>query len=108
MVNRREFLKASALGALGLTPAVKSLASRRQTSGYFTVHPFIENHPEAVFIMPTRIDNKMNSPAKREAGRRKQNTACSINTGENKPENDRRRHVPARGHPRHCLRSLFR
>jgi hypothetical protein len=68
MVNRREFLKASALGALGLTPAVKSLASRRQTSGYFTVHPFIENHPEAVFIMPTRIDNKMNSPAKRESG----------------------------------------
>jgi hypothetical protein len=32
------------------------------------VHPFVETHPEAVFIMPTHVDGKMNAAAKREAG----------------------------------------
>ena len=68
MLNRREFLKTAALGALGLSLPVQALPSRKQTTGYFGLHPFIENHPEAVFIIPTAIDDKMNAKAKLEAG----------------------------------------
>ncbi|MCE5251639.1 DUF362 domain-containing protein [bacterium] len=68
MPNRRDFLKTAALCALGSSLPFQVSASRRQASGYFSLHPFIENHPEAVFIMPTRIDNKMNAAAKLDAG----------------------------------------
>ncbi|MFA6472343.1 MAG: DUF362 domain-containing protein [Candidatus Latescibacterota bacterium] len=68
MFNRRDFLKTAAIGALGLSLPIQALASRKQTSGYFGLHPFIDNHPEAVFIMPTSIDDKMNSGAKLKAG----------------------------------------
>lgn len=68
MSTRRNFLKTAALGAAGLHGTVRALASRRQSSGCFTVHPFVDNHPEAVFIMPTRVDHKLNSQAKMDAG----------------------------------------
>jgi len=35
---------------------------------YFAVHPFIESHPDAVFIMRTNVDVKTNSEAKKQAG----------------------------------------
>ena len=37
-------------------------------SGYFGVHPFVEQHPEAVFIMRTHVDYKTNSEACKNAG----------------------------------------
>ena len=37
-------------------------------SGYFGVHPFVEQHPEAVFIMRTNVDYKTNSAACKEVG----------------------------------------
>ena len=64
MVNRRNFLKTSVLAAAGLSLPIKAIASRSQTKGYFGVHPFIENHPEAVFIMRTNVDEKMNAGGK--------------------------------------------
>jgi len=30
---------------------------------FFKVHPFVENHPEAVFVMKTGVDIKTNSCA---------------------------------------------
>lgn len=68
MVSRRDFMKAAALGAAGFAAPVKAIPSRRQTKGYFSVHPFIENHPEAVFIMKTNVDHKMNAEAKLREG----------------------------------------
>jgi hypothetical protein len=68
MLNRRDFLKTAAAGALGLNLPIQALASRKQTSGYFGLHPFIDNHPEAVFIIKTSVDDKMNSKSKLESG----------------------------------------
>jgi len=70
MLSRRDFLKAAAVaGSAGYSKTVHSLTSRRQdSSGFFGVHPFIENHPEAVFIIKTNVDRKDNSEAKYQAG----------------------------------------
>ena len=68
MLNRRKFLKTSALSAAGLSLPIRAIESRPQTKGYFGVHPFIENHPEAVFIMRTNVDEKMNAGAKLKEG----------------------------------------
>ncbi|MBN1293297.1 MAG: DUF362 domain-containing protein [Candidatus Latescibacteria bacterium] len=66
MFNRRDFLKAAAAtGGLGLTGKINALTSRCQDSnGFFGVHPFVEAHPEAVFIMRTNVDIKTNKEAK--------------------------------------------
>lgn len=37
-------------------------------SGYFGVHPFVDQHPEAVFIMRTHVDRKTNSGACKRVG----------------------------------------
>ena len=70
MITRRDFLKAaSAAGTLGLAHQVNVHASRHQDStGFFGLHPFIENNPDAVFIMRTGVDHVLNSDAKKGAG----------------------------------------
>ncbi|MCE5250428.1 DUF362 domain-containing protein [bacterium] len=68
MITRREFLKTAAVGTIGLGTTVQTIASRSQNTGYFGLHPFIENHPEAVFIMRTSVEDKMNAEAKLQAG----------------------------------------
>ena len=42
MFTRRKFLKTAAAGAFGLSLPIQALASRKQKSGYFGLHPFIE------------------------------------------------------------------
>lgn len=70
MLNRRDFLKvATATGTLGLTNRINALTSRHQDSGgYFAVHEFIRNNPDAVFIMRTNVDVKTNAAEKVSAG----------------------------------------
>ncbi|MFC1693115.1 DUF362 domain-containing protein [Candidatus Latescibacterota bacterium] len=77
MENRRAFLKSCAtFGTTGIFSSscasvkpVRTLNSRYQTStGHFGVHPFVEEHPEAVFIMRTDVDVKINSGAKKNTG----------------------------------------
>ena len=70
MIARRRFMKtAVALGAGSMVKPFRAIAQRRQTSSdYFGVHPFIERHPEAVFIMRTDVDVKTNSEAKKTIG----------------------------------------
>ena len=72
MYSRRSFLKTStALGALGLSKPIFAQQSRSQTSsGRFCVHPFIDEHPEAVFIMKTNVDRLSNHAATKEVGLR--------------------------------------
>ena len=70
MVDRRNFLKtaAAAGSAMALNP-VRALGSRYQnSSGFFGVHSFVENHPDAVFIMRTNVDDLFNNEAKKQAG----------------------------------------
>jgi hypothetical protein len=67
MLNRRDFLKTAALGVAGLGLPLRALASRSEAGGRFGVHPFVESHPEAVFIMRTKVDHKLNSEAKKAA-----------------------------------------
>lgn len=70
MVNRRDFLKSSAVfaGSMGLIGRAPVFASASEPSGYFGVHPFVELHPEAVFIMRTHVDCKTNSAACKRVG----------------------------------------
>jgi len=70
MVARREFLKiaGAATGAIILDPLYASSYPSKITADYFTVHPFIEQNPDAVFIMRTDVDVKTNSEAVKQAG----------------------------------------
>ncbi len=69
-MDRRAFLKT--IGAFGAASVLhSSLARAREVTlgeQYFSLHPFIEAHPEAVFIMHTSIGSKLDADAKRQAG----------------------------------------
>jgi hypothetical protein len=70
MLNRRTFIKTSALAAqAGMLKPAKVFAERtRKNTGFFGVHPFVENHPDAVFIMRTNVDVKTNAKANKSEG----------------------------------------
>lgn len=72
MLNRRNFIKTAALAAnVGLLKPIDVFASgSKKTTGYFGVHPFIEDHPDAVFIMFTDVDVKTNGDACRKEGKK--------------------------------------
>ena len=73
-MKRRDFLKTStAVGLYGVGTVAGSLAKpavkTKQTTGPgFDVHPFVKEHPEAVFIARTSVDNKGDADAIRSAG----------------------------------------
>jgi hypothetical protein len=69
-MNRRLFLQTMAAGSatLALTPADLFAHKSIPAGSYFGVHPFVESHPDAVFIMRTNVDVKTNSLAIRQAG----------------------------------------
>ena len=71
MFTRRSFIKtATSVGALNAVKPIRTLSVQRRTSSdHFSVHPFIESHPEAVFVMKTYVDVKTNSAAKVNTGR---------------------------------------
>lgn len=70
MFTRRAFLKSSSVvcGGMGLLGPGQVIAGVSKPSGYFGVHPFVDQHPEAVFIMRTHVDYKTNSDACKRAG----------------------------------------
>src|SRR5271157_51469 len=70
MFSRRDFLKSSSLlcGSLGFTGQASVFAAESKPSGYFGVHPFVDQHPEAVFILRTHVDYKTNSDACKRVG----------------------------------------
>jgi hypothetical protein len=69
-ITRRTFLKTTtvAAGATLLTPPNIFGKYFKNDDKCFGVHSFIENHPEAVFIMKTNIDVKTNAAAIKKAG----------------------------------------
>ncbi|MCD6308964.1 MAG: DUF362 domain-containing protein, partial [Candidatus Latescibacteria bacterium] len=70
MLNRRDFIKtAASTGAYSLaSPIVSRAISGRSAADHFSVHPFVEDHPEAVFIMKTNVPDKYDAEAKKAAG----------------------------------------
>jgi uncharacterized protein (DUF362 family) len=70
MMDRRTFLRT--MGAAGtsciLSPEDLLGRSLGIAAPYFGVHPFIESNPEAVFVLRTGVDSKLNSAAKRQTG----------------------------------------
>ena len=70
MFNRRDFLKSSSLlyGSLGFFGRASVVAAESKPSGYFGVHPFVDRHAEAVFILRTNVDHKTNSEACKRVG----------------------------------------
>ena len=70
MLDRRTFMKiAAASGSLVAIQPIKVLGSRqRLSSEFYGVHQFIENNPDAVFIMRTSVDDMADVDAIKEAG----------------------------------------
>jgi len=70
MLSRRDFLKSSSLlcASLGFNGRTSIFAAASKPSGYFGVHPFVEQHPEAVFILRTHVDYKTNYDACKRVG----------------------------------------
>ena len=67
-MKRREFIRTTtAAGIAGTFPSFSAFASTA-ASDFFGIHPFIEQHPDAVFIMRTSVDNKYNSALKKTTG----------------------------------------
>ncbi len=66
MYSRRDFLRLASLagGAVALKPDF--ILAARRTSHYFGLNTFIENHPDAVFILRTSVDAKTNASALRD------------------------------------------
>jgi hypothetical protein len=53
---------------VGLSRTASVFAVGSKPSGFFGVHPFVEQHPEAVFILRTHVDYKTNSDACKRVG----------------------------------------
>ena len=68
-MKRREFIKAAgvASSAALLKPNLV-FADPRQSAVYFNLHPFIDAHPEAVFIKLTNVSDKTANDEKMQAG----------------------------------------
>ena len=71
-LNRRSFIRSAALAGSGLilSPLKVFSKSSGKSDGLFAVHPFVQDNPDAVFIMKTAVDVKTNATAMKEAGRR--------------------------------------
>lgn len=69
-MHRRTLLKTlCAAGAYSLLNHGSGFANQARSGAvYFSLHPFIEAHPEAVFIKRTNISVKTDSQSKRQAG----------------------------------------
>ncbi|MDP2982269.1 MAG: DUF362 domain-containing protein [Candidatus Latescibacter sp.] len=70
MFTRRRFMQTlAAAGTTAVAAPIHALTSRTQAStGYFGAHPFIDNHPDSVFIYRTKVDGDKNAIAKKQAG----------------------------------------
>jgi uncharacterized protein (DUF362 family) len=70
LISRRTFLKTSSIAgtavALNASPVFCRLL--KQSLDYYGVHPFIDAHPDAVFILRTNVDVKTNSASIKDVG----------------------------------------
>ena len=70
-MDRRVFLKAIASASVAASIPFAPLHARRPfAADYLSLHPFVDKHPEAVFIMRTSVSAKTATEEKLEAGRK--------------------------------------
>jgi len=69
-LDRRSFIRSIALAGSGLMlHPMRVMSKQAGTAGnLFCVHPFVQDNPDAVFIMKTNVDVKTNAAAMKEAG----------------------------------------
>ncbi len=67
-MKRREFIKLSAATGIAGVFTARTSGAAQHAADYFGLHPFIEENPDAVFIMRTHVDSKLNSEQKLAAG----------------------------------------
>jgi len=67
MVDRRKFLKTvvTAGGIALIDPRLVFGSFHLRSTEFFGIHPFIENNPDAVFIMRTDVDTILKQIQKR-------------------------------------------
>jgi hypothetical protein len=67
-MERREFLQIAA-GAGAVLATGRSWALSRSAPAHFGLHPFIESHPEAVFVLRTGVIDRKDAAAKQSIGK---------------------------------------
>jgi uncharacterized protein (DUF362 family) len=68
-MKRRNFLATVTTTAAAAALMPRNLfASRRRAAAFLAPHPFVEAHPEAVFIRRTNVTDKLDAVAKRQEG----------------------------------------
>ncbi len=67
-MDRRQFLQIATGTGLVLATG-RSWASFRPAPSYFGLHPFIESHPEAVFVLRTSVTDRKDAAAKQSIGK---------------------------------------
>ncbi len=69
MIKRREFIKsAAAVGTAAIINPFGTISTIARDLNYFTINTFIENNPDAVFIMKTAVEDKFSAEAIKAAG----------------------------------------
>ncbi len=63
MYTRREFLRVASLAGSAVALKTDTLFAGARVTQYFGLNEFVENHPEAVFILKSNVDAKTNSSA---------------------------------------------
>lgn len=71
-MKRRSFLASSAFAGVAgsITPTTVFADSAKKSTGFYRVHQFIEEHPDAVFIMKTNVEKKTDEDDIRTEGAR--------------------------------------
>jgi hypothetical protein len=68
MFTRRHFLKTAAAGAGVVFLGREGVIAGKRTADYFALHQFIEEHPDAVFVLRTSIGAKTEAEAIKDVG----------------------------------------
>jgi uncharacterized protein (DUF362 family) len=69
MIKRRDFIKgAAAVGTAAAINPFRTLSAIARDTNYFAINTFIENNPDAVFIMETFVEDKYSVEAIKSAG----------------------------------------
>jgi hypothetical protein len=69
ILDRRSFIRSSIVAGTGLMLNPLKAMSKKADANLFGVHPFVQDNPDAVFILRTNVDIKTNAAAIKEAGR---------------------------------------
>lgn len=86
-MKRREFINKLAVAGIStaLNPFNSIRSARNMKSNFLALHPFIEAHPEAVFIKKTNVNDKTDSETKKDEGLDLARSIFSLSTDDGVP-----------------------